>query len=87
MIRRRERLGTEPSNARSAYMLRAVLASIGLVVTGPAAVALGVAASRDSAHSSRWGGLAAVCGLLFLAAAADLVVVLLRIREEHRPLL
>lgn len=81
---RRERVGSEPANARSAYVLRAVLAAVGLVVC--AAGAAGAWATSRNSPDSRWTITAVVLGVLGLAAVIDLVVVVRRLREERRPL-
>ena len=82
---RRESSGAEPSAARSALVLRALLAVFGALVCGGFAVASFLsAAGHDDRGGLRVFGL--VVALLALLALVDLVVVLRRIRRERRPL-
>lgn len=79
---RRERIGSEPANARSAYGLRAVLAALGVGVAGLLAVAFGLRAADAPAERGQWVAMTAVLAVLAVAAAVDLVVVLRRLRNR-----
>ncbi|QBJ89364.1 hypothetical protein D0Z67_02920 [Streptomyces seoulensis] len=84
---RRERTGTEPVTARSALKLRLVLSVAGLPVfvlgTVVFAVWAGAVGRQDVPDPTQLTVLAVICGVLALFAAADLVVVLLRLARER----
>ncbi|MER8032626.1 DUF6343 family protein [Streptomyces bauhiniae] len=84
---RRERTGTEPLTARSPLKLRLVLGVIGLLVfvLGTVLFALwaGAVRQQDVPDPTQLTVLAVICGVLALFAAADLIVVLLRLTHER----
>ncbi|MFD8387925.1 DUF6343 family protein [Streptomyces sp. NPDC059680] len=81
------RTGTEPTTARSALRLRRLLSAVFLPLFAAATAGFAVWAARSGPGDSPGGGpltvLAAVCGVLALAAALDLVVVTARRRRER----
>ncbi|CAL9370015.1 DUF6343 family protein [Streptomyces albus] len=84
---RRPRSGTEPVTARSDLWLRTLLSSVGLPFFAAAAAALAWWATASGPHDSpsdrALSVLAAVCGLLALGAAVDLVVLRRRRAQER----
>ncbi|MEV5384571.1 DUF6343 family protein [Streptomyces sp. NPDC052721] len=85
--RRSPRTGTEPATARSALRLRLLLSAVFLPLFAAATAGFAVWAAHEGPGDSPGTGpltiLAAVCGLLALAAALDLVVVSGRGRRER----
>ncbi|MER7840794.1 DUF6343 family protein [Streptomyces sp. NPDC096040] len=83
------RTGTEPVTARSAVRLRLLLSGIFLPLFAASCVLFGVWAAHsravDSPGRAVLVALAVVCGVLALAAALDLLVVMRRLRRERRP--
>ncbi|MES4890026.1 DUF6343 family protein [Streptomyces sp. NPDC096012] len=81
------RTGEEPVTARSALRLRQLLSAVFLPVFTVATVAFALWAARsgpgDSPGTEPLAALAAVCGVLALGAALDLVVVTARRRRER----
>jgi hypothetical protein len=93
--RRLPRSGTEPVRARSALRLRLLLSAVFLPLFLAGAAFFGVWAADTGSGESPGRGilvvLAVVCGALALLAAADLLVVIRRLRGArdsavpHRP--
>ncbi|GAA3506165.1 hypothetical protein GCM10019016_132800 [Streptomyces prasinosporus] len=85
--RRSPRSGTEPRNARSPLALRLLLSGVFLPVFFVAAVLFGLWAAGSGPGDSPGRGvllaLAAVCGVLALVAAVDVLVVIRRLRRER----
>ncbi|MET8564503.1 DUF6343 family protein [Streptomyces flaveolus] len=85
--RRFPRTGTEPATARSALRLRLLLSAVFLPLFAAATAGFAVWAAHEGPFDSPGTGpltaLAAVCGLLALAAVLDLVVVSGRGRRER----
>ncbi|MEU3732345.1 DUF6343 family protein [Streptomyces sp. NPDC033538] len=85
--RRSPRTGTEPVTAQSPLRLRLLLSAVFLPLFVAGAAFFGVwAADTGSGDSPGRGGLvvlAAVCAALALLAAADLMVVIGRLRRER----
>ncbi|KOX01940.1 MULTISPECIES: DUF6343 family protein [unclassified Streptomyces] len=85
--RRFPRTGTEPATARSALRLRLLLSAVFLPLFAAATAGFAVWAAHqgpgDSPGTGPLTALAAVCGLLALAAALDLAVVARRSRRER----
>ncbi|MFF8193354.1 DUF6343 family protein [Streptomyces bobili] len=85
--RRFPRSGTEPATAQSPLGLRLILSGVFLPVFGAAAVVFAMWAARSGPGDDPGRGplivLAVVCGVLALLAAADLLVVLRRLRHER----
>ncbi|RKS75435.1 hypothetical protein CLV35_1901 [Motilibacter peucedani] len=83
-VARRESSGAEPSAARSALVLRAVLAAFGALVCGGFS---GLALVGAAGHDDRRGLLVFGLGtaVLALVALVDIVVLVRRIRQERRP--
>ncbi|MET8450909.1 MULTISPECIES: DUF6343 family protein [Streptomyces] len=83
-----QRTGTEPTTARSALGLRAVLAAAGLVLFTAATVSFSLWAASSSPYGSPDTGelevLAGICGVLTLISAVNLAAVLRR-RAKERP--
>jgi hypothetical protein len=84
--RRWERTGTEPVTARSALRLRLLLSVCFVPLFTAAAVLFALwsaySGAGSSPTSSELAGLAALCGVLTVFSAVDLVVVLRRRRRE-----
>jgi hypothetical protein len=82
------RTGTEPVTARSALRLRQLLSAVFLPLFTAATAGFAVWAAHqrpgDSPGSAPLTTLAAVCGVLALAAALDLAVLTGRRRRERR---
>ncbi|WP_330336266.1 DUF6343 family protein [Streptomyces sp. NBC_00557] len=82
------RTGTEPATARSALRLRRLLSAVFLPVFAAATAGFALWASRSGPGDSPGSGpltvLAAVCGVLALGAALDLVIVSRRRRRERQ---
>ncbi|MET8772004.1 DUF6343 family protein [Streptomyces sp. NPDC004658] len=85
--RRHPRTGTEPATARSAVRLRLLLSAVFLPLFAAATAGFAVWAAREGPGDSPGSGPltthAAVCGLLALTAALDLVVVSGRSRRAR----
>ncbi|UNS95708.1 DUF6343 family protein [Streptomyces tubbatahanensis] len=81
------RAGTEPVTARSDLRLRTLLSSVGIPVFAAATALLAWWAASSGPHSSPsdrvLSVLAALCGVLTLAAVADLLVLRRRRRQER----
>lgn len=76
--------GTEPTTARSALGLRAVLAVLALVAGSVGAVAFALAARRaDGTATGEWVA-AGICVLVALTAVVDLAVLRTRTRNRQR---
>ncbi|MEU7429229.1 DUF6343 family protein [Streptomyces sp. NPDC040750] len=86
--RRSPRAGTEPATARSALGLRMVLSAAFLPLFAAATAGFAVWAVHQGTGGSPGSGpltvLAAICGILALAAAVDLVVLTARRRRRER---
>ncbi|CAM5695499.1 putative protein OS=Streptomyces tendae OX=1932 GN=GUR47_04015 PE=4 SV=1 [Streptomyces tendae] len=79
---------SEPVHARSALRLRLLLSGLPPLFLAGAAFFGAWAADTASGYSPGRGTLAviaAVCGALALPAAADLLVVVRRLRNGHQP--
>ncbi|KUO15015.1 hypothetical protein AQJ91_43850 [Streptomyces dysideae] len=85
--RRFPRTGTEPWTAQSPLRLRRLLSAVFLPLFAAATAPFGLWAARSDAGDSPGRGvlvgLAVVCALFAVAAAADLVVVARRLRRER----
>jgi hypothetical protein len=81
-----ERAGDEPATARSPLRLRLVLAAFGMLFCAAAAGGLLWVAAAATAHRLLWLVAAAVFAAAGLVAAVDLMVIVNRLRDEHRPL-
>jgi hypothetical protein len=84
---RSPRTGTEPATARSALRLRRLLSAVFLPLFAAATAGFAVWSARsgpgDSPGAGPLAALAAVCGVLALGAALDLVVVSRRTRRDR----
>ncbi|USQ86410.1 DUF6343 family protein [Streptomyces phaeoluteigriseus] len=85
--RRFPRTGTEPATARSPLGLRLILSGVFVPVFVVSAVLFAVWAADSGPGDSPGRGplivLAVVCGVLAFLAAADLLVVVRRLRRER----
>ncbi|MFA3878447.1 DUF6343 family protein [Streptomyces sp. MMCC 100] len=85
--RRFPRTGTEPVRAQSPLRLRLLLSAVFLPLFLAGAVFFGVWAADTGSGDSPGRGMlvvvAVVCGALALLAAADLLVVIRRLRSER----
>jgi hypothetical protein len=75
------RTGTEPSTARSALGLRAVLSSLALVAGLVAAIWFAVIARQGGVGSQGFAVAAVICAAVVVAAGIDLAVI--RHRRRH----
>jgi hypothetical protein len=86
--RRSARTGSEPSTALSDLPARRLLAGIFGPVYAAGAVLFAVMAAAakpaDTAARNTWIGFAAVCAVLAVVAAVDLLVIHARMAEERR---
>ncbi|MEV0971607.1 DUF6343 family protein [Microtetraspora glauca] len=77
------RRGTEPTEARSALRIRAVLSGVALPIALAATIFFAYAAAATGL--TVWAVEAGIAAFIALVAAIDLLVVWYRIRRARRP--